>query len=527
MATLREFVTKWGFEVDESQLEKIDKGITKTQKNIQATARVAVDLGKKLTLGVTLPFAAGSAAAIKFASDAEETSNKFGVVFQDVRGEADETARNLAQNFGLAQDKAQALLADTGDLLTGFGFTGDSALSLSKQVQELAVDLASFTNFSGGAEGASQALTKALLGERESVKALGISILEEDVKAKIKALEATGRFTDETEREKKAIATLEIALGQSKNAIGDFERSSKSFANQSRILSARVRDVAVQFGQILLPIATKAVAGLAKVVDVFAQLSPGAKTFILVLGGIAAAIGPLLIIVGSLTNAFLAIRTALTLVGSAALKTFAIMLAKILLVAAAVGVLFLVFNDLKAFFEGRDSVFGTIVNSVDELLMTFQEKFPILSRIVLGFVSVIGAPIRAVVGLVRGLSAALGTLFGGGGFIESAKNFASEFGGAFSGIAKAIGLQSGPIGTEDLLSIGGIRQGPSAAVPPSPSTTNNSGVVNQNVNSPITINVPPGTNPQSVGPAVQSGVKEALGQQLRETGRQVTGAVAN
>jgi hypothetical protein len=524
VSTIREFVTKWGFDVDESELDKLDKGVTRVQKNIQATAKVAVDVGKKMSLGITLPFIAASGASIKFASDAEETLNKFAVVFGDVRSEADETARNLAQNFGLAQDKAQALLADTGDLLSGFGFTGESALSLSKQVQELAVDLASFTNFSGGAEGASQALTKALLGERESVKQLGIAILEEDVKAKVKALEAAGRFTNETERERKAIATLEIALGQSKNAIGDFERSSKSFANQTRILNARIRDVTIQFGQILLPIANKVVGVLGRMVNWFSSLSSTTKTFILIIGGLAAAIGPLLIIAGMLTQAFLNIRMALMLVGSAALKTFAIMLLKFILVAAAVAAVALVFDDLRAYFNGQDSVFGAVLNWIDELLLSFQETFPQLSQIVLVFVQLITAPIQAVVGLVRGLAAALGTLTGGGGFFDSLKAFGSEFGSSFSSL---FNIGKGKATTADFLGISGIRKQPGAGVTSPATTNNNSGVVNQTVNSPITVNVPPGTSPQAASAAVQSGVKEALGQQLRETGRQVQTAVAN
>ena len=95
---------------------------------------------------------------------------------------AEDTAKTFRQSFGLSRKAAKQLLGDTGDLLVGFGFTEDAALDLSKKVNELAVDLASFTNFSGGAEGASLALTKALLGERESIKSLGIAITEADLK---------------------------------------------------------------------------------------------------------------------------------------------------------------------------------------------------------------------------------------------------------------------------------------------------------------------------------------------------------
>jgi hypothetical protein len=190
---------------------------------------------------------------VNAASDAEETASKFNVVFSDVSKQANEVAVNLAKNYGLSSGKSKQLLSDTGDLLTGFGFTGKSALDLSKKVQELAVDLASFTNFSGGAEGASAALTKALLGERESVKSLGISILEEDVKRQVQILSAQGmRF--ETERQAKAYATLIIAQRQSKNAIGDYARTADGLANKKRLLSQRIKDLVVNIGQKLIPI---------------------------------------------------------------------------------------------------------------------------------------------------------------------------------------------------------------------------------------------------------------------------------
>lgn len=521
MATLREFVTKWGFDVDDSQLKKIDQGVSRAQKNIRATAKAAVSLGKGLSLGVTLPFVAGSAAAIKFASDAEETQQKFGVVFKEVSKEAEATAKSLAAGYGLAQDESKELLANTGDLLSGFGFSGESALQLSTDVQKLAVDLASFTNFSGGAAGASAALTKALLGERESVKSLGISILEEDVKKEVALLRTKG-MTFETERQAKAQATLNIAMRQSKNAIGDFSRSSKSFANQTRIMNAAIRDVTVQFGQILLPIATKVVGKISQLVQWFGSLSQGTKTAILVIGGLAAAIGPLLIITGLMVQSFLSIRLALQLVGSAAIKSFAIILFQIILVVAAVSLIAIVFNDLKAFFEGRDSVFGVIINSIDELLFKFQESFPILSRIVLGFVSVVGAPIRAVVGLVRGLSAALGTLFGGGGALNALKSFGSEFGGAFSGVTKAFSGEK--IGSEDLLSVGGIRRKPGEGVASPTSTTANVGQTN---NTSVTVNATTGASAQDIGKEVEGAVRRANDPMLRETNRQVAGAIAN
>ncbi len=260
-------------------------------------------IGTKFTAIATVPIAFFTASFIKAASNAEETRSKFNTVFSDIRSQADITADNLGKNFGLAGTKARELIGDTGDLLTGFGFTSKTALDLSNKVNELAVDLASFTNFSGGAEGASQALTKALLGERESIKSLGISILEEDVKARVKQLVLVDKMKFATLRQAKAFATLQLAQEQSKNAIGDFNRTSESYANKVRVMQARTQDLRESFGRILLPIAVKVVEALTSLAQKFTDLSPVTQKIILVTAGVVAVLGPLLLVIAAITAA--------------------------------------------------------------------------------------------------------------------------------------------------------------------------------------------------------------------------------
>jgi hypothetical protein len=272
-----------------------------TEKTLRSVGSSFTRFGKTATLGLTAPIALVGAGLIKLASDAEETQNKFSVVFSSIADEADNAAEALADGYGLARTESKKLLSDTADLLSGFGFTQKASLDLSNQVQKLAVDLASFTNFSGGAEGASAALTKALLGERESVKSLGIAILEEDVKKEV-AIMTTQGLTFETERQAKAYATLNIAMRQSKNAIGDFARSSDSFANQTRILKSNLIDLGTEIGQRLLPFANHLVGVLIDVTQWFNNLSPNVTNTVIAIGALAAAIGPVLLLLGGMAS---------------------------------------------------------------------------------------------------------------------------------------------------------------------------------------------------------------------------------
>jgi hypothetical protein len=228
-------------------------GLEKQQTRLQKSSKLLKAGYLALAGVITGVIARGLGGLVRKAAEAQETLSKFNTVFKDIQREANLVAKNLSRNFGLSALEARRLLSSTGDLLVGFGFTQKSALELSEEVNKLAVDLASFTNFSGGAAGASEALTKALLGERESLKSLGISILEADVKAKV--LENTQKgLTFETERQAKAYATLQLAQQQTQAAQGDFQRTSTSFQNQMRILRGNLENLAVSIGNKLLPI---------------------------------------------------------------------------------------------------------------------------------------------------------------------------------------------------------------------------------------------------------------------------------
>jgi len=259
------------------------------------------NFGKKMSLYVTAPIAIAFTMMAKKAIDAEETFSKFAVVFKDVGKKSEAVAKDLQYNYGLSSVASKKLLSDTGDLLSGFGFQGAAALDLSEKVNKLAVDLASFTNIEGGADRASAALTKALLGERESVKLLGIAILEEDVKKQV-SLERSKGLRFENLRIAKAYATYSLMIKQSKNAIGDFARTQHQTANQLRIFRARLDDIQVELGKFLIPTILKLTQKFNEMAKVFQSKSPAFKKTILWILGITAAIAPAIMLLGFMSS---------------------------------------------------------------------------------------------------------------------------------------------------------------------------------------------------------------------------------
>lgn len=196
---------------------------------------------------------------VQAGSDAEETANKFNVVFATVSERANQAADNLRLNYGLSREGAQAALSSVGDLLSGLGVASDKALELAQQTVQLGTDLASFTNYAGGAEGATQALTSALLGETEAAKSLGVVLTDDQME---KYASSVGKSWKNLNLAEKAQLRLNAAIAQSPNAVGDFARSMNSYANQVRIADAISRDFTTTVGEGLLQAHTSALIAI-------------------------------------------------------------------------------------------------------------------------------------------------------------------------------------------------------------------------------------------------------------------------
>ena len=361
-------------------LDSFRSGLQKVEKSLDATGKKMQAIGKNLSVGVTLPLMAIGTASLKVASDAEETSSKFATVFGKIKKDAAEAQKTLREEYGLSTRASQQLLADTGDLLTGFGFSQEAALNLSMEVNKLAVDLASFTNFAGGAEGASKALTSALLGEREAVKSLGIAITEEDVKKQMQIDKAKG-LTFESERQAKTQATLTLALSQSKNAIGDYARTSDSAANQTRLFQARSEDFSSSLGSLLLPAFNGVMKSINSLLNYFNDFSHSTKVLIVSIAGVAAAIGPLLLGLGSMMKFLPAIKAgwiALTGPWGIAITVLGSLTLGILAVNAEMQEHKKIMDQIKSTQE--DSNFSETAKEIDFLISKFRQINPALSQ---------------------------------------------------------------------------------------------------------------------------------------------------
>ena len=292
--------------------------LTRSQKVLQGFGSAAAKIGKAAAFGIA---GVGVAAAtvgkdlVNLASDAGEARSAFETTFGDALPVVSGFVEEFANKAGLAAFELEGLLTNTGAVLQGIDFTADASADLGTKLAALAGDVASFANVQGGAQPVLEAFTKSLLGENESLKTYGIAISQAEVETK--AFEMTGKSSrNELTKQERALATYELLLKKTTVQQGDLNRTQDSFANKSRKAQAQVKELKVQLGQELLPIAEQL---LPVIVDVVQEVGP---SLIQAIKGVAPFISSLAEIFGLLAPPIIAIITLLLNALAPAFKKF-------------------------------------------------------------------------------------------------------------------------------------------------------------------------------------------------------------
>lgn len=288
-----------------------------------------VSAGKSLTLFATVPIGLAARAMINAASDAQETADKFNDVFRELgTGGADAAAR-LAEKYKLAASTSQELLSTTGAILSASGMQTDQILKMSEAINGASIDLASFHNFQGTAAESSLILTKALLGEAESLKTnFGITIQQNGAFQKaVKARMAATRSTEAAAKAEVIFASIMKQLDRQK-ATDNFNKTLGSYANQQRVAAEATKKLGESLGVFLLPAMIKVTMKVTEMLNKLNGFSDSNKKLILIVGGVVAALGPLGLIIGGVAFAVSGLAAA-----------FAALSLPVLLIVGVVGIL--------------------------------------------------------------------------------------------------------------------------------------------------------------------------------------------
>lgn len=290
------------------RLKEIDELRMNQIKSTLSQVSAALDsVGKKLTLGVTAPLVAAGAASFKMAADMDESINKVDVAFGDAADSVHAFSNETLTTYGIAKSTALDMAGYFGDMATSMGFSREQAAEMSKQLVGLAGDLASFKNIS--LSEAQTALAAIFTGETESLKQLGIVMTETNLEAYAMAqgIETSTKSMDQAQ---KTALRMQYVLENTKNAQGDFARTSDSSSNQLRILTESLKELAAIAGQELIPIITPIIQKLNSIIQSIGELDDGTKEIITKVAVFAASFGPLLSVSGKMVSVVTAMITA-------------------------------------------------------------------------------------------------------------------------------------------------------------------------------------------------------------------------
>ena len=225
--------------------------------------------------------------AVKLASDLDEVQNVVDTTFGKNAGKINEWAKNAATAFGMSELQAKQFNGTIGAMIKSMGLSDEQVLSMSMSLTGLVGDFASFYNLDH--ETAFEKIRSGISGETEPLKQLGINMSVANLEAYALAQGIDKSYNSMTQAEQ-ATLRYNYLLSVSKDAQGDFAKTSDSFANQLRIAKLNVEDLASGIGEILIPSVNDGLGELINMTDglksAFAE--DGLEGLVNALGGVIA-----------------------------------------------------------------------------------------------------------------------------------------------------------------------------------------------------------------------------------------------
>ena len=160
-----------------------------------------------LALGTAM--AVATAKASGHAAKLELIQNKSRVVFGDQLPMIQAWSSNLASAFGLTEVSLTGISASFADLLIPLGFARTEAANMTTKVVGLAGAMSEWSAGQRTVTETTRILARAMLGEREMLKDLGVDIRELDITQRL-ASKGQENLTGNILKQAKAVATMEM-----------------------------------------------------------------------------------------------------------------------------------------------------------------------------------------------------------------------------------------------------------------------------------------------------------------------------
>ena len=297
----------------EKEANKIEVLSGKIEKFGKKQSDTFTNIGRKMSL-FTVAFTGVAVAGFNMATDLEDALGATDEVFRQSSEEAKKWASSLSSDYGIPKKEAFEYQNLMGTMLQNIGgLTSQMAQEQGSKLIELAGDLTAM--YGGTTTEAVNALVSALRGMPLPMTRYGVAVNDSAVKTKALEL-GLAKTTAEITPQIKQASTLALIWEQTSAAQGQASREADSASGAVRAFTTAVKNLTSAFGEVLLPILTPVIQAITKFAENLTNLSPAVQKTIMIIGGLVASIGPLLLAIGSVLKILPVLKLALaTLTG--------------------------------------------------------------------------------------------------------------------------------------------------------------------------------------------------------------------
>ncbi len=315
--------------------KQFQSSLKKSMRSMKKFGNNMKSLGRTISTGLTLPIIAFGAASVKAFDEQIKAETKLRTALGD-SAEAFDVLKKQAQDLQKITIFGDEATLEAQSFLAQLGLNADAILRLTPLIQDFAT-----------AQGiqltdAAKLVAKSVGSSTNALSRYGLQI------------EGT---VGEQDRLESAVNALSKAFG------GQSEAIAKEGLGPLQQLKNELGDVSEKFGEIVLEFIDPLTKGLEKISDALSSLTKEQKENIVQYGAILAAVGPVLIVFGSLISS-LSVLIPLAIKFVAAINPITLAIT-----AAGAAVLYLVnrFRDLQKEYEDYNKVVGDFE--------PFQESF--------------------------------------------------------------------------------------------------------------------------------------------------------
>jgi hypothetical protein len=308
--------------------------------------------GKTMSIALTAPILAGAGLATKGAIDAEAAQAKYASVFAGMTTEMNAWVNDMRAKFPIAKNEIIKLSSSLDDLLSPVMKNEEASKELTKKWMDLGGQIAAFNGKSMADVMAD--IQSASAGSAETLLKYGIVAKEANIQQKaleMGLIKSKEEMTDAIRQE----ALYALALESSSAAIEGFAEMQETASYKAQQNRAAIKDLADQFGNDLLPIFKDVMDAIRPLIEGFTNISPEMRRVIIIVGGLVAIIGPLLIGIASVNTALL------TLSANPIVLTI---MAVVLAIAALTAGFIMLYNRNEKFRNFVDSAWKAIKNII-------------------------------------------------------------------------------------------------------------------------------------------------------------------